>query len=311
MKKDLSKEVEWLHFCDDAKSKFFAVCNIDNTKEIVTRKFPVPYETTYFFDTVQIKNTIYFTGGGLPLTDYSPEQYFQITMRFTIKPDMDTAVTKLTNMCVARANHAMVVLTPNHLFVAGGTNLTGNLASCEEFTIDKNKWRMVAPLNESKKWISLCAFGKRYLYAFGGVLNSKDSVSDKIECFDVADQTKKVWKIVDVGTGKALWKKRFFSGTLELSPNSIIIFGGIVNDEEVSDCLLFDPTTRAMVVGPKMPAPDAFYRTKHGTSDKFVLIVGGRNGDLHTFNKYTKTWEVTSKIIWNPDYGFAVKADTY
>ena len=306
----MKKEEEWLHFCDDAKSKFFAICNIENTKEIITRKFLVPYETIYFFDTVQIGNTIYFTGGGLPSTDYSPEQYFQTMIKFTIKPEMDTVVTKLTNMCVARANHAMVALTPNTLYVVGGTNISGNLHSCEQFTIDKNKWRVVASLNENKKWISLCTFAKRYLYAFGGVLNEKDNVSDKIECFDTADHTKGTWKIIDIVTGKPLWKKQFFSGSLELNSNSIIIFGGIVKNEEVSDCLVFDPNTRAISLGPKMLAPDAFYRTKHSTNGHFILIVGGRNGDLHTFNKDAKTWEVTAKIIWNPDYGFVVKADT-
>ena len=106
-----------LHFCNDPKNKDFEVCSIERPKDAIPRKFTVPYETVYFFDTTQVKNSIYFSGGGLPLTESSTEQFFQIAMRYTIKPDMDTSTTKLANMKVARANHTMVTLTPNLLYV--------------------------------------------------------------------------------------------------------------------------------------------------------------------------------------------------
>ncbi len=299
-----------MHFCNDPKSKFFSVCDITNLKDIATRRYQVPYETLYFFDTAQVHNVIYFSGGGLPLTDTSSEQYFQIFMRFTIEHNMETSVLKLSGMGVPRANHTMFALTDSLLYVVGGTNLSGNLSSCEEYSAEKNKWRPVAELNETKKWVSVCGFAGRYLYAFGGVLDVKDTISDKIECLDTAETGRKTWKIVELAVGKSLWKRRFFSGTFELAGTGVMIFGGIADQEESGECLVLDPTTRALVAQEKMAIPDEFYRTKPGVSGCNLAMVGSHGGDLHVFDMAKKLWLRVEKNIWNPDAP-KYKSDTF
>ena len=232
-------------------------------------------------------------------------------MKFLVKPEMDTTVTKLANMNHPRANHSMAMISPNNLYVVGGTNLSGNIKSCEEFSLDMNKWKIIASLNETKKWVSVCTFAEKYLYAFGGVIGAEAKASDKIECLDKKETGKKSWKLVELTSGKGVWGNRFFSGCIEINSNEIMIFGGIADGKEVDECLLLDPTTKAMKLGPKLAGPDAFYRAKHGTIAYMVVIVGSREGDLHIFDKKVGAWQCMLKNIWNPTHGFAVKADTF
>ena len=60
----METEDVWMHYCEDPKSKQFILCNIEDIKEVQTRKYHVPYDSLYLFDTVQLKNVIYFSGGG-------------------------------------------------------------------------------------------------------------------------------------------------------------------------------------------------------------------------------------------------------
>jgi len=292
------------------------LCNLKDLKDVPTRKYQVPYDSLYLFDTVQIKNMIYFSGGGAPATDTSPEQFYQIMMRVTIKPTMDTVLDKLSNMNTLRANHAMVAANAKLLYVAGGTNCTGNLTSCEEYNIATNKWREVAQLNEKKKWISVCAFQGRYLYTFGGALNAEAKAksvkaTDMIECLDTTDPTVKLWEIIKITTGKELWKNCFFTGAITISDDSILLFGGIVKEAEKDDCMGFNPNKKTLEKRSSLLRPDAFYRTKPGIKAAKIVIVGSHDGDLHIYDKTKGKWDLMLKKIWNPIFGIDLKSDTF
>lgn len=309
--KKKEEEPRWMHFCDDPKNKYFAVCNVANLKDIPTRKFMVPYETEYLFDTVQVKEYIYFSGGGVPASGSATEQFFKILMKFTIKADMETTINKLVDMNIARANHNMTALTSNALYVVGGTNSTGFLASCEEYLVDKNKWRQIASLTEGKKWVSVCGIGDRYLYAFGGVLNPSEAATDKIECIDTTDVSSKQWKVITLTMGADLWKKNFFVGALQAPAGDIMLFGGIANGVEADTWLSFDPTAKTMKAVGKIQRSDSFYRTKAGSNDNQLVIVGSLDGDLHFYDKTKKNWQLMRKTIWNPLFARPYKADTF
>jgi N-acetylneuraminic acid mutarotase len=307
----MKKQVEWLHYCDDSANKFFGVFNIANLKEIPAWKFMIPYETNYMFDTYQISENIYFSGGGVPAAGSAPEQFFKVLIKLTIKGETESIKNKLADMNVPRAFHTLTALLPNCLYAIGGLNTTGLLNSCEEYQIDKNKWRQVASLNEKKKWVSVCSFAKRYIYAFGGGIDAKKTATNKIESFDTTDASSKQWKLVTLTSGAGLWKNCLFIGAFESPSEGIVLFGGYANDSVVDTCFMFDPIEKALKAAGNIQRKDHFYKSKVASNATQFAIVGSIEGDLHVFDKGKKTWTVNRKTMWNPLFVREFKADTF
>ena len=304
----MEAEDEWMHYCEEPRSKLFVLCNIKELKEVQTRKYHIPYDSLYLFDTVQLKNVIYFSGGGAPASESSTEQFYQIMMKVTIKPSMEPVADKLANMNTARANHAMVAVSPKLLYVVGGTNSTGNIASCEEYNIATNKWKEIAPLNEKKKWVSLSPYKGRYLYAFGGSI-AETKATDAVEFLDTTNP--KHWENIKIVSGKELWRSTFFVGAVPVSETCILLFGGIIKDAEKDECMAFNPIKKTMEKRPNLLRADAFYRTKYGMKAEKFAIIGSHDGDLHIFEKTKGKWDFMLKKIWNPAFGLDLKADTF
>lgn len=297
---------ENVHYCDDQKNKCFVVYNLS---EKSVGKFEVPYDTVYLFDSVLVGNRVYFTGGGIPPTDTKGEQFFQTAVCVTILPDLDTTVDKLPNMNVSRANHTLMSLTPHLLYVIGGCNTKAEIPSCEEYSVDKKKWREIAYLNEKKMWVSVCGFQSKYLYAFGGSTNLTPKESNLIEFLDTTDLGAKYWTKIEIAGGKEIWPRCFFAGCKQIG-ETILLFGGLVNKIEVDDTYVFDPKAKTIAKEGKLGKPDAFYRTKPGMLGSEVTIVGSGEGDLHIYSTPGKKWSLLKKSTWNPEVGFSIKSDT-
>lgn len=302
----MKAESEFAHFCDDQKNKCFVVYNV---KDKSTTKYEVPYETVYLFDSVQVKNHIYFTGGGMPPTDTHGEQFFDKAVEIIITGD-DSKVEELPSMNVRRSNHTLVAVGDKQLYAIGGCNTKAEIPACEEYDIEGRKWRGCASLNEKKMWVSVCVFNARHLYAFGGSTNLKPKESALIECLDTQDKGAKMWTKVELSAGKDLWPRCFFVGCLQIEPNSIMLFGGLVNSNEVDDTYYFDPETRSMTKGQRLERRDAFYRTKPGINGKEMMIVGSNEGDMHIYSIADQKWSLIKKNMWNPETGFNIKSDT-
>lgn len=307
-----NRQDEWTHYCEVLKSKQFVLCTLNSFSDVGTRRFNTPYDSAYLFDTVQIKNVIYFSGGGTP----SPELFYQSMMKITISPSMEIVADKLACMGTARANHTMVEVGEKAIYVIGGTNTSGNIASCEEYNIATNKWRDIASLSEKKKWVSVCPYKGRYLYAFNGAINTAEKAVDTVSCntierLDLADTSAKVWSVIKLASGKELWKSCCFAAVVPISETCIMVFGGIVHEATLDDCLGFNPTTNTIERKKNLLRPDAFYRTKYGMKGDKFAIVGSRNGDLHIFEKSKDKWDLMVKSIWNPVQGIVIKYDTF
>ena len=299
---------EFIHFCDDQKNKCIGFYSL---KDKSVRKLEVPYETVFLFDSVQIKDSIFFSGGGMPSSETKGEQFFQTFMKLTIKSDFETSIEKLANMGVPRANHTLVALNDTTLYAIGGCNTKAEISACEEYSMDKKKWRDCASLNEKKMWMSVCVVDSRYLYVFGGSTNMKAKETDMIECLDTSDVSAKIWTKIDLAAGKDVWPKCFFVGSYQIGPDAIILFGGLVSQAEVDSTYIFSPKTKTVTKGTKLACRDAFYRTKPGVWGNELVVVGSSEGDMHTYNIIEKKWTVIKKAMWNPEVGFAIKSDTY
>jgi len=302
----MESEVEYLHFCDDQLNKYFAVYNI---KEKFIIKYDMPYDTTYLFDSAQIKDCIYFTGGGLPSIDGHSERFFQKAVEVRILKD-GLKIEMLPNMNVSRSNHTLVAVGENLLYAIGGCNTKAQIPACEKYDITKKEWTLCASLNEKKIWASVCVFNDRYLYSFGGSTNLKPKESNLIEYLDIEDKTAILWTKVELKEGKELWPRCFFMGCLQVEPNCILLFGGLVGNNEVDDTYYFDPIEKVITKGPKLEGKDGFYRTKPVISGKEVMAVGCNEGELHVYDITDKKWLLIKKDKWNPDIAFKVKAAT-
>lgn len=263
----------WMHYCEEGNNKQLILCDIKDLKSIQAWKLNVPYESGFSFDTSQIKNFIYFTGGGNPPSEGSPMQFYQITMRMTIMPDMGTVSDKLANMNIPRANHTMEPMGDSKLYVIGGSNSSGYLSSCEEYNIATNKWREIASLNEMKQWVSVCSYKQRYFYAFGGCIIDESKGSPLIEFLDMEDAGAKCWNIVKIVAGGDLLKASYMTGVVSVADDCILIFGGGIGKDFKDTCARFDPMKQTIEKGSSLLKKDNFYRTKYGISNNTIAII--------------------------------------
>lgn len=82
-------------------------------------------------------------------------------------------------------------------------------------------------LNEEKHQIGCCAFNSRLLYAFGGA--KKKRFVDTVERYDTFHN--EGWQIIQP-TAVEGWSERTNLGCAQIDQQSILVFGGVVNDLE-------------------------------------------------------------------------------
>lgn len=301
-------ESSFTHYCDDPKNKYFSLYN---TKDKVAYKFEVPYETVYLFDSAQIKSQVYFTGGGIPKTKAKSETFFNTAVCVTVNVEqMDSRNKKLRPMNVGRANHTLAAVGEKELYAVGGCNETAELASCEEYQIEKGEWRVCASLNERKMWVSVATFDNRYLYAFGGSSSLKPRETNTIECLDTSNKEAKQWTKVALSSGAEISPRCFFIGALQTDAH-ILLFGGLTDNHTLDSTFTFAPATSALVAAGKLHKKDSFYRSKPGFNGREVTVVGNADGDMHLYDCEGKKWTMMARATWNGDIGVNLKSDTY
>ncbi len=297
------------HYCDDEKNKLFVVYSL---KDRTSRKYDVPYNTHFLFDSAQIGNQIYFTGGGLPAGSEKEEVFFKTSARVTIHANLSSGTEMLSDMLVPRANHTLVALGTTALFAVGGCNNLGDTASCEMYEVAGGVWKQCPSLTEQKKWATVCTLGSKFLYAFGGVTKDTKKDSDVIECLDVEHGfTAPTWTVFHLEKGKELWKRCVFMGASEIAPGQILLFGGLVNKADSAESFIFAPANKSLTRTAPLAEPEEFYRTKPQILGNELMMVGSTMCDLHVFKIPAKMWAMTEKNTWNPEDVFFLKAETH
>ena len=229
-------------------------------------------------------------------------------MKVIVTDDMKTIVNKLANMNLPRAEHTIESIADKYLYVLGGANSSGIIASCEEYEIEADKWREMAPLNEKKKWVSVCSFDDKYLYTFGGYLTSKGDTSSLIECLDTSSHT--AWTIVSISREGNQFMECYLLGAVAISKTSILLFGGIVKGKEVDQCMRFEIEEKKLIKDKALLCCDSFSRTQAGFKDNSFVVVGSREGGLHIYDKGTQKWSYKLRKLWNPKGELWFKSDT-
>jgi hypothetical protein len=297
-----------MHYCQNPKHKQWILCDIKDLTDIKTWTYTPPYDSFYSYDSIQVGKTIYFTGGGTPSSQGEEEKYYQTAMKVIVMDDMKTVVESLASINVPRAEHRTESIANKYLYILGGINSDGIIAACEEYEIEADKWKEIAPLNEKKKWVSVCSFNEKYLYTFGGCLANKGDASSLIECLDTSSPT--AWVVIKVSAEGSQFVECYLLGAVAISETSILLFGGIVKGKEVDQCMRFDVVEKKLVKEKALLCYDSFCRTQIGFKDNSFAVVGSREGGLHIYDKGTQKWSYKLRKIWNAKGELQFKSDT-
>ena len=258
-----------------------------------------------------MKNILYFTGGGK--SKEGDEIFFKDSYKVVIDTiKRDTKKMAITNMNIARSEHSMISVGSDSIYVVGGFNSNTFIDSCEEYSIEKNTWKICALLNEKRKNISLAVFDSKILYAFGGINKMSEDGSKIIESLDTSNKEVKHWTKVNLKIGTECWAEIYYCGAIQISTDTIIIFGGIVNKKEIDDCYMFNVNLLSMEKTEKLAKVDVFNKTRLILDMHEVMAVGRNN--IHICNlldkKCTK-WSLVEASVYDIEPGFYIKSETY
>ena len=123
--------------------------------------YGLDYLTEYSFGCCMWKNKIYFSGGG------KNEEYYPRTMECEVR-DSSSSSRVLADMQKPKCSHTLVAFNGSHVFSLGGFIDRRDNAYCEVYSVEKNKWTAVKPLNEPKAYVIACTFRNRFIYCIGG-----------------------------------------------------------------------------------------------------------------------------------------------
>jgi hypothetical protein len=118
-----------------------------------------------------------------------------------------------------------VLLKKEWLYViAGVNNREQRMRECEKYSIFKDKWYRIPNINKSKDDVSASNFKNAFLYIFCGLQFRKNSSkSHSVERISIPNELswENVSIIIDDG-----WNDKVGSCCLQISSNSILVFGG-------------------------------------------------------------------------------------
>jgi len=123
--------------------------------------YGLDYLTEYSFGCCMWKNKIYFSGGG------KNEEYYSRTMECEVKESSASAHV-LADMQKPKCSHTLVAFNGTHVFSLGGFIERRDNNYCEVYSVEKNQWMPIKPLNEPKAYVIACTFRNRFIYCIGG-----------------------------------------------------------------------------------------------------------------------------------------------
>ena len=161
------------------KSRQIHTYNLING-EIETLMINSGFNIPLFSRSIAIENgDIYLTGG-----QYKP-YYLKACFLFD---EGSNTLEKRADMILPRGDHSLIYLAGCIYAIGSYTNNK----TCERYSVMKNRWTMIAPMNVGRAGAGLCSFDNKYIYAFGG-RNGKRTVLNAIECYSIE---KDIWKKV-------------------------------------------------------------------------------------------------------------------
>lgn len=147
------------------------------------------------------------------------------TTSYRIAPNGKIVMAEVAPMLQSRSSFGCTVnVHTNEVYVAGGYTNGVTTRKCEAYSVEKNQWRELPPLNEEKCATSLCVMGGRFLYCFGGFSKADSSgafLLSTIEMLDLQAPNGK-WVTLPIKLPHQVCDM----GSIPVSKNQVLLFGG-------------------------------------------------------------------------------------
>jgi len=230
---------------------------------------------------------VYFSGGEDTLGEFG-----EIEINFSQRR---TKVTFKQQMLCERAFHHIATVNDGMLMVLGGMNKEkeGFLKNVEIYNVQKDQWNSVAEMPEGKCGMGIASFKSRFVYCFGGYLNTRD-VSNTIECYDVLTN---VWSGITLTEGAL--NKRHGHMAMQLNSNEILVFGGEKAEEntptyvfnvEKKSMTKIEPLRKLEGIIAEIPLPVARYKNR-------AYIIDPQTRDCHVYSSENQTWNIINVYV--------------
>lgn len=240
-----------------------------------------------------IEDQILFICGGRK----KPKSFFKSAYTYS---DIEKKLLAKADMTEERVYQGIACKKGVEIYVAGGENSKGILKTAELYDIKSNEWKKMPELSEAKKNISLCMFGDKYLYSIGGI-SIPDKEISTIEMLNTNEA--KAWEIKQVQGGIEIQK----AGTIQISDNQIIIFGGKKESVKQNMCYIYDLTNGIIANSQSnLTLPSCFNnRSDTRKIDGIVYSTGNKKGYTYMYDIKMNQWsliqdkEYTIKYNWD------------
>ena len=105
--------------------------------------------------------------------------------------------------------------------------------------MQKDQWRLIAPLNFPRSGSALCSFQNKYIFSIGGRVN-QNQIVDVIEVYDIS---RDVWQNLSTHlVDRTQWVAAYMGNAYQITENEILIFGGksMLTEQIFNGCFLLD-----------------------------------------------------------------------
>ena len=200
----------------------------------------------------------------------------------------------LKNMQDERRNHAMIKINRTIYVIAGYNKKKSILRKCEKYDIIKNNWIQIAPLNDERNFLSSTVVNKRIIYVFGGNLSQDKGYTDIFEKYDTESSIE--WNKIIINKNEQ-WSVRYGLGSIQISNNEILIFGGLSENEYYMDSFIFDIKKNQLTkIDKSLMMKEAFYQREPLYYQDKVYIYGFWSKVINIFDIKNKSWTVNNEF---------------
>ena len=204
----------------------------------------------------------------------------------------------VSQMNVVKRSHTITNIKELYIYSIGGYNSYSHyLDIVEKYLINEDKWIMGPNLNKGRQDVSVCNFNETTLYAFGGsmYINNNWIYDNNIERLNTLNESAG-WENIQLNQNLG-WYARVFMGTIQISKNQIMVFGGY-DSSHIQDVLIFNTVDKTFIdSGIKLIKPNSFIQRNAdilSTLD-FIYAIGFPQGDVHRYDFTQDEWAILTE----------------
>jgi hypothetical protein len=280
----ISSIISYIHSFNNNSMSLALYDPLTKQHKVITMPTTVPDQA----ESISFENRIFVCGGYI-------NGVYQNTMKEYDEAKFD--LFSRPNMSITRTRHSLAGVQ-GFIAVCGGYNGT-QASSCEKYSLETNSWAPLPSLLQARDTAGLCVVGNESLYIFCGYLSSyRIKTCEKLVMFPTPSAA---WQSIVVDEGASGWGIRDALHCYEITPNTIMIFGG--NDGAISNkCHLAkvsaDNSIKMEIAPYILASAGEFVFSSTVISDGSNIYAVDNSRNLHIFDAYTNKWEVITKATW-------------